>query len=119
MYSPQEGEGNNLSWSTENWYFGVLSEKTGENQPQSAYAVLRSRLKRPNTSNFVLVRSLCVYQFLYHYNLYSLPSIIRMIKSRKARWTGHVARIEKGGRGGERTQDFGGKARRKWTTRET
>jgi hypothetical protein len=26
-------------------------------------------------------------------NLYSLPSIIRMIKSRKMRWEGHVARM--------------------------
>jgi hypothetical protein len=27
------------------------------------------------------------------HNLYSLPSIIRIIKSRKTRWTGHVARM--------------------------
>jgi hypothetical protein len=27
------------------------------------------------------------------YNLYSSPSIIRMIKSRKMRWAGHVARM--------------------------
>jgi hypothetical protein len=27
------------------------------------------------------------------YNLYSSPNIIRMIKSRRTRWTGHVARI--------------------------
>jgi hypothetical protein len=25
------------------------------------------------------------------YNLYSLPSVIRMIKSRRMRWAGHVA----------------------------
>jgi hypothetical protein len=31
------------------------------------------------------------------HNLYSPPSIIRMIKSRRLRWTGHVARL--GGRG--------------------
>jgi hypothetical protein len=31
-------------------------------------------------------------------NLYSLPSIIRIICSRKMRWGGHVARM--GGRGG-------------------
>jgi hypothetical protein len=30
-------------------------------------------------------------------NLYSSPSIIRMIKSRRMRWAGHVART--GGRG--------------------
>jgi hypothetical protein len=28
-------------------------------------------------------------------NLYSSPSIIRMIKSRRMRWAGHVTRIEK------------------------
>jgi hypothetical protein len=28
-----------------------------------------------------------------HYNLYSSPSIIRMIKSGRMRWTGHVARM--------------------------
>jgi hypothetical protein len=27
------------------------------------------------------------------HNLYSLPSIIRMIKPRRMRWTGHVARM--------------------------
>jgi hypothetical protein len=27
------------------------------------------------------------------HNLYSSPSIIRMIKSRRMRWTGHVARM--------------------------
>jgi hypothetical protein len=27
------------------------------------------------------------------YNLYSSPRIIRMIKSRKMRWAGHVARM--------------------------
>jgi hypothetical protein len=27
------------------------------------------------------------------YNLYSSPNIIRMIKSRRMRWTGHVARM--------------------------
>jgi hypothetical protein len=29
------------------------------------------------------------------HNLYSSPSIIRMIKSRRMRWTGHVPRMEK------------------------
>jgi hypothetical protein len=38
-------------------------------------------------------------------NLYSSPSIIRMIKSRRNRWTGHVARM---GRGGMH-MGFGGK----------
>jgi transcription termination factor 2 len=28
------------------------------------------------------------------YNLYSLPSVIRMIKSRRMRWAGHIARME-------------------------
>jgi hypothetical protein len=27
------------------------------------------------------------------YNLYSSPSIIRMIKSRRMRWAGHIARM--------------------------
>jgi hypothetical protein len=35
---------------------------------------------------------------LYHeelHNLYSSPSIIRMMKSRRMRWIGHVARMGK------------------------
>jgi hypothetical protein len=28
------------------------------------------------------------------HNLYSAPNIVRMIKSRRMRWAGHVARIE-------------------------
>jgi hypothetical protein len=48
--------------------------------------------------------------------LYSSPSIIRIIKSRRMRWAGHVARI---GGGGECIEDFGGKARREETTRMT
>jgi hypothetical protein len=43
------------------------------------------------------------------HNLYSSPSIIRMIKSRRMRWAGHVARLG----------DIGGKARRKETTGKT
>jgi hypothetical protein len=31
------------------------------------------------------------------YNLYSSPSIIRMIKSRRMRWRGHVARMRRRG----------------------
>jgi hypothetical protein len=31
------------------------------------------------------------------HNLYSSPSIIRMIKSRMMRWTGHAARVERRG----------------------
>jgi hypothetical protein len=30
------------------------------------------------------------------HNLYSLPDIIRQIKSRRMRWAGHMARMEKG-----------------------
>jgi hypothetical protein len=30
-------------------------------------------------------------------NLYSSPSIIRMIKSRRIRWAGHVARMRRSG----------------------
>jgi hypothetical protein len=48
--------------------------------------------------------------------LYSSPNIIRVIKSRRLRWAGHVARIG----GGERCiPDFGGETRRKATTWET
>jgi hypothetical protein len=54
------------------------------------------------------------------HNLYSSPSIIRMIKSRRKRWTGHVAQM------GERRNAYKilvgmpegrrplGKPRRKW-----
>jgi hypothetical protein len=31
------------------------------------------------------------------HNLYSSPNIIRMIKSRRMRWTGHVARLGRRG----------------------
>jgi hypothetical protein len=31
------------------------------------------------------------------HNLYSSPSIIRIIKSRRMRWAGHVARMGRGG----------------------
>jgi hypothetical protein len=50
------------------------------------------------------------------HNLYSTPSIIRMIKSRRIRWSGHVAQM-----GGEEEciQDIGGTARKKETTRKT
>jgi hypothetical protein len=44
-------------------------------------------------------------------DLYSPPSIIRIIKSRSIRWAGHVARM------GEKV--IGGKARGKETTRKT
>jgi hypothetical protein len=42
-------------------------------------------------------------------SLYSSPSIIRMIKSRRMRLAGHVARIGQGGM----HIDIGGKARKK------
>jgi hypothetical protein len=48
------------------------------------------------------------------HNFYSLPDIIRLIKSRRMRWAGYVARM-----GEEIVQGFGGKARRKETTRKT
>jgi hypothetical protein len=50
------------------------------------------------------------------HNLYSSPSIIRMMKSRRMRWAGHVARM-----GGEEEciYDIGGKSRRKETTGKT
>jgi hypothetical protein len=40
------------------------------------------------------------------HNLYSSPYMIRKIKSRRMRWAGHVARMEKS------VQHFGGKALR-------
>jgi hypothetical protein len=46
-------------------------------------------------------------------NLYPSPNIIRMIKSRRMRWAGHVARTEK-----ECIYDIGGNARREETTRK-
>jgi hypothetical protein len=48
------------------------------------------------------------------HNLYSSPSIIRMIKPRRMRWAGHVARM---GRRGMHI-GFCGKARTKETTRK-
>jgi hypothetical protein len=46
--------------------------------------------------------------------LFSSPNIIRHIKSRRMRWTGHVARM-----GGECVQGFDGKATWKETTWKT
>jgi hypothetical protein len=49
-------------------------------------------------------------------NLYFSPSIVKMIKSRRMRFAGHVARM---GRRGTCIGYIGGKARRKGTTRKT
>jgi hypothetical protein len=61
------------------------------------------------------------------HNLYSSPNIIRMIKSRRRRWTGHVARIGRNGlyvrfwwesqkeEGHEEYLDTGGRIILKWT----
>jgi hypothetical protein len=49
------------------------------------------------------------------HNFYSGPDIIRQVKSRRMKWTGHVARMEEE----KSVQGFGGKARRKETTRKT
>jgi hypothetical protein len=46
------------------------------------------------------------------HNLYFSPSIISMIKSRRMKWAGNVAR-----EGEKENAYFGGKARRKETTR--
>jgi hypothetical protein len=49
------------------------------------------------------------------HSLYSLPNIVRVIKSRRMRWAGHVARM-----GRERcSQGFGWEARRQETTGKT
>jgi hypothetical protein len=50
------------------------------------------------------------------HNLYSSPSIIRIIESRGMRWAGHVARM---GGEEERVSVIGRKARGKETTRKT
>ena len=34
--------------------------------------------------------------YYYYYYLYSSPIIVRVIKSRRMRWAGHVARMEEG-----------------------
>jgi hypothetical protein len=47
------------------------------------------------------------------HNLYCSPNIIRVIKSRRMRWAGHVARVGEEGC----LNDIGGKARRKEATR--
>jgi hypothetical protein len=49
------------------------------------------------------------------HNVYSSPNIIRMNKSRGMRWAGHTART------GRKGMDigFGGKARRRETTKKT
>jgi hypothetical protein len=45
------------------------------------------------------------------HNLYSSPNIVRVIKSRKMRWAGHVARMR-----GERCLQVFGWESRKWET---
>jgi hypothetical protein len=50
------------------------------------------------------------------HNLYCTPSIIRMLQSRRMRWGGHEACM---GEKQECIWDFGGKSRRKETTRKT
>jgi hypothetical protein len=47
------------------------------------------------------------------HDLYSSPNIIRIIKSRRLRWAGHVARM------GEKRNVVGGKFRGKEATRKT
>jgi hypothetical protein len=47
------------------------------------------------------------------HNVYSSPSIIRMIMSRRMRWAVHVARM------GEKRNTYIGKSRRKDTTEKT
>jgi hypothetical protein len=46
------------------------------------------------------------------HNLYASPNIFRIIKSRRVRWTGHVANMGEE----ECIQGFSGNARRKETT---
>jgi hypothetical protein len=49
------------------------------------------------------------------HNLYDSPHKIRMIRSRRISWAGHVAGVERR----ECMQGFGGKTRRKETTEKT
>jgi hypothetical protein len=49
------------------------------------------------------------------HNLYSSPSIIRMIKSWRISWSGYAARLGKE----ECVKDISGKAKKKETTRNT
>ena len=43
-------------------------------------------------------------------SLYRSPNIVRVIKSRRLRWTGHIARMEKGRSG----KIHFGRPRRRW-----
>jgi len=49
--------------------------------------------------------------------MYSSPNIVRVIKSRRMRWAGHVARMGRGGEGS--VQGFGGEAWGNEATEET
>ena len=49
-------------------------------------------------------------------DLYSLPNIVRVVKSRRMRWAGHVARM---GQGREGAQGSGGETWGKETIGET
>jgi hypothetical protein len=49
------------------------------------------------------------------HSLYSSPNIVRVIKSRRMRWAGHVARMGRG----EDLQDFGWEPRREETSGKT
>jgi hypothetical protein len=54
------------------------------------------------------------------HNLYSSPSIIRMIKSKRMRWAGHVAGIRRRGMyigywwESQKERDYPGRPRRRW-----
>ena len=50
-------------------------------------------------------------------NLYSLPNIVRVVKSRRMRWAGHVARMGEGR--GVHAQGSSGETRGKETIGET
>ena len=51
-------------------------------------------------------------------DLYSLPNIVRVVKSRRMRWAGHVARMGEG-RGERCAQGSGGETCGKEATGET
>jgi hypothetical protein len=54
-------------------------------------------LKRNNKCYISLHKANCSISYLnFSIDLYSSPNIVRVIKSRKMRWAGHVARMGKG-----------------------
>ena len=80
-------------------HLGVKGERRGEERLHWATVVRGDTKQRvPNVRQCKADRNgTSVWHWLYIYNdLYCSPSIVRVIKSRRMRWAGHVARMEKG-----------------------